>query len=483
MTPAPRWLAPLNFDYTRRDPAWADVKLAAQLAIDVQMPPDGATLIVHVGRQVTMHPALRSATHDALTLDGERAVLWHVSVDVPLKVVEYPRALFEIAAHGRVVVALPSPALRVVRLTAVDLHGRRPLHQRAVAVATALAVATASTPAIGLADAGSGTATHHHHHRHHKPLVISTIPPLRSKAPAGLEHHVKVLHHKHHAKHGRVAVPAPPVLSISTIPHHKHAGKVHVVSHHRVVHRPPSSGGAPIMPVQKITKAPPPSVSPRSEGSSHSSWPQLSPVSPVSDPYASGLSSDPQLASILRHLMGLLTTGDRPPKFLIPINQAAGRRYHIPWQILAAINAIETSYGKDLHTSSAGAIGWMQFMPGTWRQYGIDYDGHNQPNPYDPHDAIFSAASYLAANGAPKHMRKAIFAYNHATWYVDEVLWRAQMIMDKGSYKRHKGGYSLPLSGRFMHQLGRTDDGVDIETAPDGAAVYSMTAGIVTAVA
>ncbi len=175
---------------------------------------------------------------------------------------------------------------------------------------------------------------------------------------------------------------------------------------------------------------------------------------------------------------------DQPPAFLIPIYKAAARRYHIPWQILAAINAIETDYGRNLSVSVAGAIGWMQFEPGTWLQYGVRVDGAGAPNPYDPRDAIFSAARYLAANGAPQDLRQALFAYNHALWYVDAVLWRAQLIGDRSLGRLgRRSGYALPLDARYLPGLGRTDDGVDIETAPDGAAVYSITPGIVTAVA
>jgi murein DD-endopeptidase MepM/ murein hydrolase activator NlpD len=181
----------------------------------------------------------------------------------------------------------------------------------------------------------------------------------------------------------------------------------------------------------------------------------------------------------------LIANTDQPPRFLVPIYNAAGNRYHIPWQILAAINGIETDYGRDLSVSPAGAIGWMQFMPSTWIAYAVAADGtSHRPNPYDPRDAIFSAARYLAANGGSRHLRRAIFAYNHALWYVDAVLWRAQMIADRATPKRpRKKGYALPLDARYMHQLGRTDDGLDIEDAPDGAAVYSITPGVVTTVA
>jgi hypothetical protein len=179
----------------------------------------------------------------------------------------------------------------------------------------------------------------------------------------------------------------------------------------------------------------------------------------------------------------LVARRDQPPEFLIPIYRAAGRRFHIPWQILAAINAVETDYGRDLAVSPAGAIGWMQFMPGTWREFGMAADGNHRPNPYDPRDAIFSAARYLARNGAPAHIRRALYAYNHAWWYVDAVLWRAQLIGERALARdARRDGYALPLDARYMHTLGRTDDGVDIEDAPNGVAVYSITTGVVTAV-
>jgi hypothetical protein len=121
---------------------------------------------------------------------------------------------------------------------------------------------------------------------------------------------------------------------------------------------------------------------------------------------------------------------DQPPPFLIPIYKKAGAKYHIPWSVLAAINSVETDYGRNVNTSSAGAIGWMQFMPSTWAQYGVAVDHSGPPNPYNPADAIFSAAKYLAANGGAKNIRQAIFAYNHAQWYVDEVMGRALVIRD-----------------------------------------------------
>jgi murein DD-endopeptidase MepM/ murein hydrolase activator NlpD len=199
--------------------------------------------------------------------------------------------------------------------------------------------------------------------------------------------------------------------------------------------------------------------------------------------WTEGFKAVPALAAELSRLSAVLSTGNQPPVFLIRIYKAAGRHFHVPWRILAAINAVETSYGRNLHLSSAGAVGWMQFMPNTWRAYGISTDKRRRPDPYDPRDAIFSAARYLAANGAAHDLRRAIFAYNHASWYVDEVLWMAQTIKDRSGHSTGAAGYALPLALQYMHQLGRTDDGVDIETAPDGALVHSVTPGIVTAVA
>ncbi|MBE2318267.1 lytic murein transglycosylase [Solirubrobacter sp. CPCC 204708] len=117
------------------------------------------------------------------------------------------------------------------------------------------------------------------------------------------------------------------------------------------------------------------------------------------------------------------------PPFLLPIYQAAGTEYGIRWEILAAINEIETNYGRlNNVTSSAGAQGWMQFMPATWKAYGVDGNKDGLADPYNPVDAIFSAARYLKAAGADKDLRAAIWAYNHADWYVDSVIMRAQVI-------------------------------------------------------
>jgi len=116
------------------------------------------------------------------------------------------------------------------------------------------------------------------------------------------------------------------------------------------------------------------------------------------------------------------------PPFLLPIYQAAGTEYSVPWQVLAAINEIETNYGRNLSVSSANAEGWMQFLPATWAQYGVDATGSGVKDPDNPADAIFAAARYLHAAGASTNLRGAIYNYNHANWYVESVLLRAKLI-------------------------------------------------------
>ena len=105
------------------------------------------------------------------------------------------------------------------------------------------------------------------------------------------------------------------------------------------------------------------------------------------------------LESSIAGIPGFFIENFRIPPFLLPIYQAAGTAYGIPWQVLAAINEVETDYGRDLSVSSAGAEGWMQFLPAEWAQYGVDANGDGFKDPYNPADAIFAAARYLRAAG------------------------------------------------------------------------------------
>jgi soluble lytic murein transglycosylase-like protein len=134
------------------------------------------------------------------------------------------------------------------------------------------------------------------------------------------------------------------------------------------------------------------------------------PSSGATSDLAGGLGFNPAASAALDQIVGQAGASDDPPAYLIRIYKAAARRYHIRWEILAAINAIESDYGRDLKTSSSGAVGWMQFMPDTWRAYATAAR-RRKPDPYDPHDAIFAAAHLLAANGGMRDIRQALFAF------------------------------------------------------------------------
>lgn len=128
------------------------------------------------------------------------------------------------------------------------------------------------------------------------------------------------------------------------------------------------------------------------------------------------------------------------PVKLVPIYHGASVKYQLGAKgpaILAAINFIETGFGANLGPSSASAQGWMQFMPETWVSYGVDGDGDGDKDTNDPWDAIHAAANYLHASGAPGDWRRAIFAYNHADWYVEDVLAAAE---------KYEGGVSAEVA-------------------------------------
>jgi membrane-bound lytic murein transglycosylase B len=105
-----------------------------------------------------------------------------------------------------------------------------------------------------------------------------------------------------------------------------------------------------------------------------------------------------------------------PPGALLAYYRAAQRRFGVRWSLLAAVNFVETAFNKLRNESATGAQGPMQFMPATWRAYGLGGDIH------DPHDAILGAANYLHANGAPRDNARALYHYNPSPLYVDAVL-------------------------------------------------------------
>ncbi|HUB73483.1 MAG TPA: bifunctional lytic transglycosylase/C40 family peptidase [Solirubrobacteraceae bacterium] len=128
--------------------------------------------------------------------------------------------------------------------------------------------------------------------------------------------------------------------------------------------------------------------------------------------------------------------------------EAAGARYGIPWEVLAGIGKVECDDGQDPDpactregaVNNAGAGGPMQFLASTWASYGVSPNG-GRPDRWNPADAIYSAANYLRANGAPSEIRRAIFAYNHSNAYVEEVLsWAATYEHEAESATPQTGG-------------------------------------------
>jgi transglycosylase-like protein with SLT domain len=117
----------------------------------------------------------------------------------------------------------------------------------------------------------------------------------------------------------------------------------------------------------------------------------------------------------------------RPANYLMLYRESAAQYCPgMSWTVLAAIGEIESNNGQNMGPSSAGALGPMQFLPSTWAQWGTDGFGDTgPPNIMNPFDAVPSAARMLCADGAAQggqSLRQAIFAYNHADWYVNEVL-------------------------------------------------------------
>ena len=115
--------------------------------------------------------------------------------------------------------------------------------------------------------------------------------------------------------------------------------------------------------------------------------------------------------------------GDIPADYLA-LYQQAGLAYGVPWQLLAGIGKVESDHGRNpnaYHPNEAGAQGPMQFIPSSWARYRWA-SGNPSPDVNNPRDAIFAAADYLRVAGAPQDLPRAIYAYNHAWWYVDMVL-------------------------------------------------------------
>jgi membrane-bound lytic murein transglycosylase B len=104
------------------------------------------------------------------------------------------------------------------------------------------------------------------------------------------------------------------------------------------------------------------------------------------------------------------------PGLLLGWYREAERRFGVDRWVLASVNFIESAFGRTRNASYADAQGPMQFLPATWRAYGLG------GNIRDPHDAILGAANYLHASGAPRNYHRALWSYNNSDLYVDAVL-------------------------------------------------------------
>jgi hypothetical protein len=117
-----------------------------------------------------------------------------------------------------------------------------------------------------------------------------------------------------------------------------------------------------------------------------------------------------------RPLRAFRTGPALPPDTLLRYYRRAQRRFQVGWHVLAAVNFVESAFGRLRSPSWAGALGPMQFLPATWRAYGLGGNVHH------PRDAILGAANYLRASGAPQDYRRALYAYNPSPSYVEAVL-------------------------------------------------------------
>ena len=123
-----------------------------------------------------------------------------------------------------------------------------------------------------------------------------------------------------------------------------------------------------------------------------------------------------------RRRVPVRTQQPQRPGVLLRFYRRAQQRFGVSWAVLAAVNFIESKFGRVRSASPAGAQGPMQFIPSTWAAYGLGGDVHG------PHDAIMGAANYLHASGAPRRYRRALYSYNPAAAYVDAVMLYARQM-------------------------------------------------------
>ncbi len=149
-----------------------------------------------------------------------------------------------------------------------------------------------------------------------------------------------------------------------------------------------------------------------------------------------------------------------PADYLTWYTGAAKTCPGLPWAVLAGIGKVESDHGRSalpgVHagTNAAGAEGPMQFLPGTFGKFAVNADPGQPASPYDPADAIYTAARMLCASGArggsAAGLEQAIFAYNHAGWYVSQVMsWAGKYATQSSS------GAAATAIAFAMAQLGK----------------------------
>jgi len=135
-----------------------------------------------------------------------------------------------------------------------------------------------------------------------------------------------------------------------------------------------------------------------------------------------------------------------PPAYLARYTAAALTCPGLPWTVLAAVGTVESASGQSAlpgvraGANDAGAEGPMQFLPATFAEHAVNADPGQPLTPYDPADAIYTAAAMLCANGArggsPSGIEQAVYAYNHADWYVEDVMALAGTYAAQGTNPR-----------------------------------------------
>jgi hypothetical protein len=184
-----------------------------------------------------------------------------------------------------------------------------------------------------------------------------------------------------------------------------------------------------------------------------------------------------------------LARGEIPERYLT-LYEAAGSRYGIDWAVLAGIGKVECDHGQapapsctqEGAVNAAGAGGPMQFLASTWARYGVRAEGSGPPDRWNAADAIFSAANYLRAAGAPANYEAAIYAYNHAGWYVREVLgwaarYRADGAPEQASLLAHEEGPDVALAEQTTTPV-RFIEGERAALAPHDGHVALIPAGV-----